>query len=76
VYWTLSNDYEAVSRAINSGSPVARNAKSRYARDLQALGADLVGVDAPANGNGRASNARRLSDLLGLLRRRPDQEVS
>ena len=76
VYWTLSNDYEAVSRAINSGSPVARNAKSRYARDLQALGADLVGVDAPANGNGRASSARRLSDLLGILRRRPDQEVS
>lgn len=76
VYWTLSNDYEAVSRAINSGTPVARNGKSRYARDLQALGADLVGVEAPANGNGRGSGARLIGDFLGRLRRRPDQETA
>jgi pilus assembly protein CpaE len=76
VYWTLSNDYEAVSRAINSGTPVARNGKSRYARDLQALGADLIGVDAPSNGSGRASGARLFGDLLGRFRRRPEQETS
>jgi pilus assembly protein CpaE len=76
VYWTLSNDYEAVSRAINSGNPVAGNAKSRYARDLQALGADLIGVNANGNGNGRTSGARRLGDFLGRLRRRSLQEAS
>lgn len=76
VYWTLSNDYEAVSRAINSGNPVAGNAKSRYARDLQALVADLIGVNANGNGNGRTSGARRLGDFLGRLRRRSLQEAS
>jgi pilus assembly protein CpaE len=75
VYWTLSNDYEAVSRAINSGNPVARNAKSRYARDLQALGADLVGVDAPAT-LGRASGVRMIGDFLGRLRRQPERVAS
>jgi pilus assembly protein CpaE len=74
VYWTLSNDFEAVSRAINSGTPVAQNGKSKYARDLQAMGADLVGVDAPSNG-GRNSGARFIGGLLGRLRRRPDQET-
>lgn len=76
VYWTLSNDYEAVSRAINSGDPVAGNAKSRYTRDLQALGADLIGVNSNGNGNGRASGAGRLGELLGRLRRRSLQEAS
>lgn len=76
VYWTLSNDYEAVSRAINSGNPVARNAKSRYARDLQALGADLVGVGASTNGGGRTSGVRKIGDLLGRLRRQPEKVAS
>ena len=75
VYWTLSNDYEAVSRAINSGNPVAQNAKSRYARDLQSLGADLVGVDTPSIG-GRASGVRKIGDLLGRLRRQPERVAS
>lgn len=78
VYWTLSNDYEAVSRAINSGNPVAGNAKSRYARDLQALAADLIGVNADGNGNGngRTSSAKRLGEFIGRLRRRSLQEAS
>ena len=72
VYWTLSNDYETVSRSINSGTPVAGNgARSRYARDLQALGADIVGAGAPA----RASGVRRIGDLLGRLRRRTEPET-
>lgn len=75
VYWTLANDYEAVSRAINSGTPVAHNAKSRYVRDLQALSSDLVGVNASSNGGGRASGARLIGDLLGRFRKRSDQET-
>ncbi|MGH7612750.1 MAG: AAA family ATPase [Gemmatimonadales bacterium] len=72
VYWTLSNDYETVSRSINSGTPVAGNgARSRYARDLQALGADIVGAGAPS----RASGVRRIGELLGRLRRRTETET-
>src|SRR5881296_416551 len=44
VSWTLSNDYVAVSRSINAGQPVVLNGRSPYTRDLQALGADLVGA--------------------------------
>jgi pilus assembly protein CpaE len=75
VHRTLSNDYEGVSRSINAGTPIAGNgAKSRYVKDLQALGTDLVGgtVASPARGSG----ARRLSDLLGRLSRRTPQEVT
>jgi pilus assembly protein CpaE len=73
--WTLSNDYETVSRSINSGSPVAGNGgKSRYARDLQTLGAELTGVSASAAG-GRSSGAR-LMGILSRLRRRPEEKES
>jgi len=71
--WTLSNDYETVSRSINSGSPVAGNGgKSRYARDLQTLGAELAGVSG-SGGVPRASGAR-LMGILSRLRRRPDEK--
>lgn len=73
--WTLSNDYETVSRSINSGSPVAGNGgKSRYARDLQTLGAELTGVSASAAG-ARSSGAR-LMGILSRLRRRPEEKES
>jgi pilus assembly protein CpaE len=73
--WTLSNDYETVSRSINSGSPVAGNGgKSRYARDLQTLGAELAGVSA-SGGQARTSSARLLG-ILSRLRRHPDEKGS
>jgi pilus assembly protein CpaE len=73
--WTLSNDYETVSRSINSGSPVAGNGgKSRYARDLQTLGAELTGVStSPA---GARSSGARLMGVLSRLRRRPEEKES
>ncbi len=72
VYWTLSNDYEAVSHSINSASPVVGNVKSRYARDLQGMGVDLLGLR-PANGARRISG--RISDLVGRIRGRTSGEV-
>src|SRR5262245_10315282 len=69
VYRTLSNDYAAVSRAINSGKPVVLNGKSKYARDLQALGTDLVGVQRAAQA------ARNGSSLLDALWRRLRQPL-
>lgn len=65
VYRTLSNDYAAVSRSINAGKPAVLNGKSRYTRDIQALGGDLVGVRRRADG--KAPGGR---GLLGRLWRR------
>jgi pilus assembly protein CpaE len=76
VYWTLSNDYEAVSHSINSATPVAQNARSRYARDLQALGVDVLGLRPRANGGRRLSGSRILGDLIGRFRGRSEEPAS
>lgn len=60
VYRTLANDYEAVSRSINTGKPVVLEPKSAFARDLMALGGEIAGLSAQRNGK----HAR-----LGPLRR-------
>jgi pilus assembly protein CpaE len=73
VYRTLSNDYAAVSRAINAGRPVVLNGKSRYARDLQALGTELVGVQQATRA---ARNARGLLDTLWRRLRQPLETAS
>lgn len=44
VYKTLSNEYAAVSQSINTGKPILLNGRSRYARDVKALGADIAGL--------------------------------
>lgn len=64
VYWTLSNDYGAVIHSINSATPIVRNGKSRYARDLRALGADIAGL-----GNGKRGKSRRDSLMGRVLER-------
>jgi pilus assembly protein CpaE len=43
VYSTLSNDFEAVMRSINSGKPVVYDARSPFSRDAKALAGRLVG---------------------------------
>ena len=63
VYWTLSNDYETVITAANTGKPVVLSGDSRYARDIRALGAEITGL---GSRNGRASSAfRRLFGKAG-----------
>jgi pilus assembly protein CpaE len=44
VYRTLANDYEAVSRSINTGKPIVLDGNSKFSHDLKALGADVAGV--------------------------------
>jgi Flp pilus assembly CpaE family ATPase len=56
VYWTLSNDYETVITAANTGKPVVLSGDSKYARDIRALGAEITGL---GSRNGRASSAFR-----------------
>jgi len=63
VYGTLSNDFEAVSRSINTAHPIARNGSSRYGRDLQALGADIAKM------RRRTDTAPRTAPRPGLLAR-------
>ena len=71
VSWTLSNDYVAVSRSINAGKPVVLNGRSPYTRDLQALGADLVGARHGSHaGGGTHAGWRGLGRLWRRLRRR------
>jgi len=73
VSWTLSNDYVAVSRSINAGQPVVLNGRSPYTRDLQALGADLVGAQRGSRaGGGTHAGWRGLGRLWRRLRRQRD----
>ncbi len=67
VYWTISNDYEAVMDSINTGKPIVLNGKSAYAQDLRALGSDLAGLG-PVGDRGRGG----LTLVKKLLRRRTE----
>jgi pilus assembly protein CpaE len=44
ISWSLSSDYHAISEAVNKGEPVVLDGRSRYARDLRKMGAELVGL--------------------------------
>lgn len=46
VFHTLSNDYEGVSRSINSGRPIVLNGDSKYGADIQAMGRQVTGLKA------------------------------
>ncbi len=64
VFRTLSNDYEGVSRSINTGKPIVLNGESKYGRDIQALGRDVTGLKQKKKGAGRLS-ALSLGKLFG-----------
>ena len=48
VYHTIGNDYDAIVRSINTGTPIILDRESRYAHDLRALGAAISGLQVPA----------------------------
>jgi pilus assembly protein CpaE len=50
VFWTLSNDYEAVMTSVNTAKPIVLEGKSRYARDLRRLSAEVAGLRAGTDG--------------------------
>ncbi len=52
VYATLSNDYEAVIRSVNTGKPVVLNGTSAYSQDLNRLGSLITGVKAQQTPSG------------------------
>ncbi len=59
VYWTLSNDFEAVMNSINQGKPIVLNEKSAYAKDLKGFVTALTGISATAE------DGKGLLDSLG-----------
>jgi pilus assembly protein CpaE len=44
IFRALSNDYEGVSRSINTGKPIVLNGNSKYSLDIQALARDVTGL--------------------------------
>jgi septum formation inhibitor-activating ATPase MinD len=64
VFWTLSNDYEAVVDSINTGKPIVLNGTSAYTKDIKALGAQIAGLRP-----GDTSKQGVVGRLLGRLRR-------
>ena len=59
VFWTLSNDFEAVMNSINQGKPIVLQDKSAYAKDLKGFVTALTGISAPAE------DGKGLFDSLG-----------
>jgi pilus assembly protein CpaE len=72
VRWTLSNDYETVSRAANEGKPAVLDRRSAYARDM----AKIVAQVANGNGHGKARPPERprMSDALRHLFKRGTED--
>jgi len=69
VFWTLSNDYEAVMRSINAGKPIVLNGNSKYTKDVKALGAQLAGLG--VGKAARTSASRFMGQLVGKIVRKP-----
>jgi pilus assembly protein CpaE len=72
VFWTLSNDFEAVMTSVNTGKPIVLQGRSRYARDLRDLTAEVAGLRSGAGG--RRSNA--LLRLWHRMKKSPTQVVT
>jgi pilus assembly protein CpaE len=61
VHWKLSNDYENVIHAINSGEPLLASGRSSpFAADLRALGAEITGLQHTNGKHGRFAGLRRM----------------
>ncbi len=71
IFWTLTNDYAAISASVNAGKPVVLNGQgSPYVKDIKALGAELAGL-------GNAAGGRRgFAPLTGLLRKLAGKDSS
>jgi pilus assembly protein CpaE len=74
VFWTLSNDYEAVIRSINQGKPIVLNGSSKYTKDVKGLGAKIAGLGAKDRVS-RPSASQIVGQLVGkIVRKTGDKE--
>ncbi|HSJ24321.1 MAG TPA: AAA family ATPase [Longimicrobiales bacterium] len=63
VHWRLSNDYETVINAMNTGEPVMLNGHGKgspFAADLRNLGAEITGLKETGGRGGRLRGLKRL----------------
>jgi len=75
VFWTLSNDYEAVIRSINQGKPIVLNGSSKYTKDVKGLGAKIAGLGAKDRVT-RPSASQIMGQLVGkIVRKTGDKEA-
>jgi pilus assembly protein CpaE len=66
VHWKLSNDYESVIHAMNSGEPLMLNGRgSPFAADLRSLGAQITGLQSADARSGRLAGLRRMFGRAG-----------
>ena len=76
VQWTIANDYEAVVRSVNTGTPIVLNGESRYAQDVRSMSASIAGLA----GGGQAPGGRLLraftDPFLRVFRRPRQPEVA
>jgi len=73
VFWTLSNDYDAVIHSINAGKPIVLNGNSKYTKDVKALGAQLAGLG--VGKAARPSASRFMGQLVGKIVRKPGDKA-
>ncbi len=68
VFWTLANDYDAVTASISEGRPIVLKGDSPYAKDIRALAAELAGPESGAAGGAGPvrSVLRRLTGKKGV----------
>lgn len=68
VFWRLTNEYQPVAHALNTGKPVVLNGSSRYARDLQAM--TVAVLKQPARtGHGKRNRPSLMNRLASLMKR-------
>jgi pilus assembly protein CpaE len=66
VFHTLCNDYDEVSRSISTGKPIVLNGKSKFSRDMKALGVQVTGIRGKGDRGGRLrSLSAPFARLLG-----------
>jgi pilus assembly protein CpaE len=75
VFRTLTNDYEGVSRSINTGKPIVLSGDSKYGADIQALGRDVTGLK-PKKSRGRGRLAALAAPLGKLFGRGRAEEAT
>ncbi len=74
IFFTLANDYGAISSSVNAGKPVVLNGSgSPYVKDVKALAAELAGLGGPQQ-TGRLALAP-FSGLFRRLRGRDEKEA-
>jgi pilus assembly protein CpaE len=74
VFRTLCNDYESVSRSINTGTPIVLNGNSKFSKEMKMLGVEVTGLrDKGARGGRLQALSAPLARLFGRGAKSPKE---